>query len=300
MPGASMRLLASLGSPGGWSQGAGFRVFVLRSSLGLLLCDSRVSGCGGPRVSPMPSSQPLPLRSADFGLTGALRKPNVWVNRRKTLIRNLVLAGLTVLALEGGAKAFINFQPGVQSFAIDCDCSFTGYTGTVGFDFTVNNIQPINRLGVYDANGDGLSEATQVGLWNTTTSTLLASAIVPAGTGSVLYGQFRYVAIPELQLSPGDTYTIGAFYQQPYNSDWYQTITSNNIFSPWFNYLNPTEFFGAFDLPFNIGEPFYGIYGPNLAYEVPGPLPIAGAFAAFSASRKLRRRVRLHKNTTKG
>lgn len=108
--------------------------------------------------------------------------------------------------------------------------------------------------------------------------------------------------IPELQLTPGDTYAIGAYYPQPYNSDWYQLITSNNVFGPWFNYIDSTSILGVFDLPVPEGgglQP-YGIYGPNLAYEVPGPLPIAGAFAAFSTSRKLRRRVRLQKNITKG
>lgn len=180
---------------------------------------------------------------------------------------------------------------GLISFDIGCNCSNTGYQGTVGWTFTVNTPKIIGFLGVYDQAGDGLSAATDVGLWDTNTQTLLASVTVPSGTAGILSGQFRYAGISSVTLMPGTTYTIGAQYKQPYQSDWYQLLTINNVFAPWITYQTPAERFGSsLAIPFNVGQSPYGIYGPNLA-EVPAPLPIFGAGAAFSWSRRLRRRV---------
>jgi hypothetical protein len=209
----------------------------------------------------------------------------------------LAATGLVVGAslLTGGeAKASLPLDPGLKSFNINCNCSNTSYQGTVGWDFTVNENHDINLLGVYDAGGDGLAVATDVGLWNRGTNTLLASVTVPQGTAGHLLGQFRYAQIPALALQPGVNYALGALYKQPYQSDWYQLITNNNVFAPWISYGNPTETpIGGVSLalPSNVGQSPYGIYGPNLA-STPGPLPLLGAGAAFSFTRKLRRRVK--------
>jgi len=183
-------------------------------------------------------------------------------------------------------------------FQIDCNCSNLGYSGTVGWDFQVNSAQSISYLGVYDADADGLAVATDVGLWNRDTGVLLSSATVPLGTAGQLLGQFRYVPISSLALQPGVNYALGAQYNQPSNSDWYQLITTNNSFAPWLNFFNPTEKGGvSLTLPSNVGQSPYGIYGPNIAKDetphVPGPLSILGVGAAFGFSRKLRKRITL-------
>lgn len=204
------------------------------------------------------------------------------------------LASISALsaALIGAPAQAIVIDPGLISFDIDCDCSNTSFQGTVGWDFEVTEPRTANFLGVYDADADGLAIATEVGLWDRDTNTLLASATVPAGTLGHLVGQFRYTPIPELSLLPGVTYALGAQYNQPYNPDWYQLTTSNNSFAPWITFLNPTEFSGnSLTLPSNVGQDPFGIYGPNIA-SVPGPLPLLGVGAAFGASRKLRRRIR--------
>jgi hypothetical protein len=207
----------------------------------------------------------------------------------------LAATGLVVGAslLTGGeAKASLPLDPGLKSFNINCNCSNPTYSGTVGWDFIVKKWQSIDFLGVYDAGGDGLAVATDVGLWNRGTNTLLAAVTVPQGTAGHLLGQFRYAQIPALALQPGVNYALGALYKQPYQNDWYQLITNNNLFANWINYGNPTEVAGgALALPANLGQPPFGIYGPNLA-SIPGPLPILGAGAAFSFTRKLRRRVK--------
>jgi len=197
----------------------------------------------------------------------------------------------------GSAQALVVTDPGLISFEIDCNCSNLSYQGTVGWDFQVNVAHTIDYLGVYDADADGLAVATDVGIWDRGSGSLLASATVPAGTLGHLLNQFRYTPIGALTLQPGVTYALGAQYNQPSNSDWYQLLTKNNSFAPWITYLNPTETpFGnsTLTLPNNVGQSPFGIYGPNIA-SVPGPLPILGAAAAFGYSRKLRKSIKASK-----
>lgn len=80
----------------------------------------------------------------------------------------------------------------------------TDFTGSVGGTFTsVSATTVINRLGFYDAGGDGLSEAHTVGLylWNGSEYTLQTSATIPAGTGATLDGGYRWVSIADYTLS---------------------------------------------------------------------------------------------------
>lgn len=224
-----------------------------------------------------------------------LSAPGLGNRTSKTLPRvalsTIVLAGGASL-LSGGAAQASNLDPGLVSFDISCNCSSLGWQGTVGWDFKVENNKLIDYLGVYDAGGDGLAVATDVGLWNRDTNSLLASVTVPQGTAGRLQGQFRYSKIPAVSLQPGVNYALGALYIQPYQADWYQLVTNNNVFAPWITYGHPTEMYGTvLALPINLGQPPYGIYGPNLASS-PGPLPIFAAGAAFGYTRKLRRRLK--------
>jgi hypothetical protein len=207
----------------------------------------------------------------------------------KALLTAGLLGGAALSSLGAGIAKATPQNPGLISFQVGCDCSNPLYSGTVGWDFQVNSVQSISYLGVYDANADGLVVATDVGLWNRDTNTLLRSTTVPQGIAGELLGQFRYVPISTLILQPGVNYALGAQYNQPYNSDWYQLITTNNSFAPWLNYLNPTEIGGSsLTLPNNLGQSPFGIYGPNIA-QVPAPLPLLGAGAAFGSIRKLRK-----------
>ncbi|MFM7361696.1 MAG: hypothetical protein ACKO25_07705 [Cyanobium sp.] len=204
-------------------------------------------------------------------------------------------AALSTLG-AGSAQAVVVTDPGLVSFEIDCNCSNPIFEGTVGWDFQVIVPHTINLLGVYDADADGLSVATDVGIWDRGSGSLLASATVPAGTLGHLLNQFRYTPIGALTLNPGVTYSLGAQYNQPFNSDWYQLITKNNSFAPWITYLNSTGLSGpSLTLPNDVGLPDFGVYGPNIA-SVPGPLPILGAAAVFGYSRKLRKLIKASKN----
>lgn len=84
---------------------------------------------------------------------------------------------------------------------------------TVGWTFTVNGTAPgdnisVIRLGTYDHLGDGLGSNHPIGLWDSS-GTLLVDATIPAGSGSVLDGGYRYVDIAPIELQAGQTYTIG-------------------------------------------------------------------------------------------
>jgi hypothetical protein len=92
------------------------------------------------------------------------------------------------------------------------------FSGTLGWRFSVRPPQIIyvTKLGVIDADGDGLSAPHRVGLWRLD-GTLLASATVPAGTEAVLENGYRYVPIDPVTLYPSagpGPYLVGAHYVQ--------------------------------------------------------------------------------------
>lgn len=83
-------------------------------------------------------------------------------------------------------------------------------TLTIGWQFNVLSPTLVDGLGWFDQGLDGLQQQHEVGIWNSA-GTLLASAIIQAGTTDPLDGVFRTVAITPLVLSPG-AYTVGGLY----------------------------------------------------------------------------------------
>jgi hypothetical protein len=95
--------------------------------------------------------------------------------------------------------------------------------GMVGYVFRVTQSVTVTQVGWYDAQGDGLSRAFQVGLWKdltggnfdpgSPTSQLLGNSnngiFIPKGTNATLSGVWRVVNLQSaLILDPG-TYQIG-------------------------------------------------------------------------------------------
>jgi hypothetical protein len=76
---------------------------------------------------------------------------------------------------------------------------------TIGYSFTPNENITVTDLGFLAYLGGGLAESHEVGIYDTS-GDLLASALVPAGTAAPLTGDFRYVAIPDLDLTAGTEY----------------------------------------------------------------------------------------------
>jgi len=100
------------------------------------------------------------------------------------------------------AQTAITFTGGVPT---------TEFPGrTLGYSFTVNSTISIGQLGFWDQDGDGLTDAHAVGIWDATGATLLASTIIPSGTASPLIDGFRFSNIATLTLGPGE-YLAGAY-----------------------------------------------------------------------------------------
>ena len=84
-------------------------------------------------------------------------------------------------------------------------------TQTFGWRFTVNTPIQVTKLGILDADRNGLSDSHLVGIWDEASKALLVSGTVPAGTAGLLDGDFRFVDVTPKRLAPG-SYVIGAYY----------------------------------------------------------------------------------------
>jgi hypothetical protein len=82
-------------------------------------------------------------------------------------------------------------------------------TRMLGWQFSVPTAASVAALGWFDLAQDGLNRSHEVGIWDATTQTLLASAVVPSGTAGVLLDQFRWIDLATaLTLQPGVDYRI--------------------------------------------------------------------------------------------
>jgi hypothetical protein len=163
---------------------------------------------------------------------------------------------------------------------------------TLGWSFTLSKSYIVDALGLFDSGGDGFVDSHDIGLWDST-GNLLVSVTGVTGDTHPFVGGFRYVSLSSgLSLAPGEYY-VGATYLS--GSD-------PNVFPGEVTTIAPLAgvTFGAnrfasgssliFPAPTISNE--FAYFGPNLNLEVPGPLPIFGAAAAFGFSRKLRKRIK--------
>lgn len=87
------------------------------------------------------------------------------------------------------------------------------FAGTVGGVFlTTYSYWPnVNWLGYYDKDGDGLVNSHVVSLWDASSSSLIATATVPAGTIAPLINGYRWTPLAStVGLTYGSWYVIGA------------------------------------------------------------------------------------------
>lgn len=146
---------------------------------------------------------------------------------------------------------------------------------TLGYSFsTPGGLTRITALGYYDHFGDGLLTSHQVAIWSADGSTILASAVIPAGTSAPLTSQFRFVEIAPVYLPAGREYLIGGFTGT--NTDAVIRLANASIIhgltlgAPHFD---PVPLAGVFTAPTSFETTFKdGYFGPSFkATVVPEP-----------------------------
>jgi len=132
------------------------------------------------------------------------------MNHPKVSNRFLVAAALTCLAgAPQMAGAQTNQSNTLFTWSGAATTTRSGYDGTVGEMIAIGATPlSINALGVQDG-GLFLGSSTEVGIWNATGSTLLASATVTTADPE-LAGNYRYGSISALTLAANTDYLIGA------------------------------------------------------------------------------------------
>ena len=204
------------------------------------------------------------------------------------------LAALLVLA-SGGAHAAITAlltTPGSGTLRND-------FSGSVGSTFTsISASTVINRLGFYDAGGDGLAETHTVGLylWDGSAYQLQTSATIPAATAATLDGGYRWVSIADYTLSNLNPQYYLVMASTTNGGDaWgdYQTFPTNLIGQMdargWWSTSGVTATFTPGGGGNGFGDLGSTYYAGNIGYV---PEPSAAALAGFAALGLVLRRRR--------
>jgi hypothetical protein len=122
----------------------------------------------------------------------------------------LAVLGFSIIAGASPARAVTLAVNNISGGSLVTESqNFSNPDVTVGYSFTVGS-QPISvgSLGFYDTASDGLATSHMVGVWNTS-GTLLASALVPAGTVGTLDGGFRFTSLgTQLALAANTKYYV--------------------------------------------------------------------------------------------
>jgi hypothetical protein len=143
----------------------------------------------------------------------------------------------------------------------------------------------VTSLGLFDYQDNGLGEAHAVGIFDQS-GTLLAAALVSAGTTSPLVDHFRYAAIAPLALTAGQTYIVAALYHTSsdvmgYTSTGKLTAGSGIDFSGFAaRYATGSAIMSFPTGTILASAPFY--IGPNFEFTVDPP-PAGVSVALFNA-----------------
>jgi hypothetical protein len=190
---------------------------------------------------------------------------------KKTKLCLQVLTVISGLLLEMQAWATAPLYDYVTGLS-ENESYYSGYAQPiVGYDFVPNTSITIGALGAYDHHFDGLYQPNQVGLWERSTGTLLASATVPGGSVSPLQDGYRWVMIEPITLTAGFTYTIASW-----NSGWEpigafaaSSLTVDSRISLGAGYVD--TLIPGLQMPTRQGGPGYVFIGPGFASVVPEP-----------------------------
>lgn len=144
---------------------------------------------------------------------------------------------------------------------------------------------------MFDSSFDGLAEAHAIGLWDSG-GTLLASAVVPAGTGGTLVSGFRYVPIAPVLLGPGN-YRVGAVFTSGADPNIFPGGATGFATISGINFVTSRFVDGAvLTFPTASGGDDPSYFGPNVNLtEVPEPLTLMLVGSGLATALVRRRRV---------
>jgi hypothetical protein len=193
---------------------------------------------------------------------------------RHTMRRASLTAGLIVLL----AATLLPSVAHASTIALD----FTGGgvttasppPVTVGWSFTVNQDIVVTELGFWDSTpATPLATTHDVGIW-TSAGVLLGAAIVQ--TTSPITDDFRYVSAPNISLSAGQFYVVGALITSPTGeADNLYNVGGTVTTAPEITFVgNRITFHGAATLTFPeaVGTTG-GRFGPNFQFEAATAVP---------------------------
>jgi hypothetical protein len=151
---------------------------------------------------------------------------------------------------------------------------FAGEDATAGYVFILSTPIFVTSLGLFDEGGNGLNAFYNVFIVTSNGIQQMATAVIPAGTGTTLINGFRYVSIAPV-LVPAGTYKIFTFYtdspSDPIIAE--AAITSASGVS----YDGSTSDVG---FTFPTGN-FFGLpngyFGPNFQFTTAVPTPDSGS-----------------------
>lgn len=122
-----------------------------------------------------------------------------------------VAVALLPFIINGTTQAATIFTSGSE----DADNTVLTAGVTMGYNITPTTNLELTALGFWDSDSNGLPTSFQLGLWQTSTETLLASVTIDSTDAldtslTVNGGQWRYeTLLSPILLSSGTTYTLG-------------------------------------------------------------------------------------------
>lgn len=185
----------------------------------------------------------------------------------KALIIKLLLAGAVLHCVTPvqSQPAFYFGQPTLGG-------GWGGGSDVQGWEFVARTSVSVVELGLYDGQPTGVfQQPHEVAIWDGN-GDLITSASIPQHDLAPLLDNFRYVDIPSVRLSAGETYVIGAFMPAP-ATDYVDLTTGGGSFDPRIKYtayrFGPA--WSGISFPRSRLTGYVGAFGPNFIMAVPEP-----------------------------
>lgn len=143
-----------------------------------------------------------------------------------TIFPRLATVVVILLCFSNSLHGDVLFSGTPMGVPFSSDDTTSGVGISYGFDVNGGDIT-VTDLGLWDELQDGFGSDYLVGLF-TPNGTLIASVSIQPGTGSELFGEFRYEPIEPVVLENGNAYVLVAFYAE-FTTDIYLRDSVENV-----------------------------------------------------------------------